>query len=31
LGIACGGLGEGEFLAGGLEVFVEKDGIMAIA
>jgi hypothetical protein len=31
LGIAFGGLGKGEFLGSGLEVFVEKDGIMAIA
>jgi hypothetical protein len=31
LGIACGGLGEGEFLGSGLEVFVEKDSVVAIA
>ena len=30
-GVAGGGLGEGEFVGGGLEVVAEEDGIMAVA
>jgi hypothetical protein len=31
LGVAGGGLGEGEFVGGGLEVVAEEDGAVAVA
>jgi hypothetical protein len=30
-GIAVGGLGEGEFSSGGLEIVLEEDGVVSIA
>jgi hypothetical protein len=31
LGVAVGGLGEGEFTGGGLEVVLEEDSVVAVA